>query len=310
MVAQHTTTLQALLVDDYFDGDVYCNESMSRHTSYHVGGPAKFFVRAHSLTSLGDLIDACREEQMEWIIVGKGSNLLVSDKGFAGVVITLDRDFKKFRFDEDRSCLVAGAGVTLSTLVQEAFKHGLAGIEYLVGTPGTVGGGLRMNAGSRSEWIGSAVQSVTTYVPGSGLKRYSVSDITWSYRETSIPRDEIIIECELGVKSAPVSYIRGKMEGALSRRKKSQPLEYPSCGSVFRNPEGMHAAALIEQAGLKGYTIGGAQVSELHANFIINKDGATASDVVALIDSIITRIKEDYGIELKPEVEFLGFTKT
>lgn len=310
MVAQHTTTLQALLVDDGFDGDVYCNESMARHTSYHIGGPAKFFVRVHSLTSLGNLIEACRDEGAPWIVVGKGSNILVSDDGFEGVVISLDRDFKRFRFDEDRSCLVAGAGVSLSALVQEAFKHGLVGIEYLVGTPGTVGGALRMNAGSRTEWIGSVVQSVTTYLPGAGLKRYAASDIGWSYRASSLPRDEVVVECELGVKSAPASYIRGKMEAALTRRKKSQPLEYPSCGSVFKNPEGAYAAALIEEAGLKGYAIGGAQVSELHANFIVNKGGATANDVVTLMESIITRIKQDYGIELKPEVEFIGFPKT
>ncbi|MEG0758114.1 MAG: FAD-binding protein, partial [Raoultibacter sp.] len=238
MTAQHTSALEALLVDPAFEGDIYPNEPMTRHTSYRIGGPARFFVCVSSLSALSQLVKTCDESGVPWIAVGKGSNLLVSDEGFAGVVILLGRDFKACRFDEDRSVFVVGAGVSLSSVVQEAFKHGLAGLEFAVGTPGSVGGAIRMNAGSRDEWIGSRVVSVTTFDPVCGLKRRTGDDIEWNYRTCSLPTHEIVLECELSVQSALPSFIRGKMEAALSKRRQSQPLEHPSCGSVFKNPEG------------------------------------------------------------------------
>ncbi|MGI6105782.1 MAG: UDP-N-acetylmuramate dehydrogenase [Raoultibacter sp.] len=307
MTAQHTNALQQLLVDGSFEGDVYPNEPMSRHTSYRIGGNARFYVQVFTLSALTDLLSVCEENLIEWVIVGKGSNLLVSDEGFAGVVITLGDDFRSYVFDEERSCFIVGAGFTLGTLVQEAFKRSLAGLEFAVGTPGTVGGALRMNAGSRDEWIGSRVISVTTFVPGQGLKRYLGSDIEWSYRSSSFGPEEVIVECEIAVESNPTSYIRGKMEAQLAKRKKSQPLNLPSCGSVFKNPPQHSAGAMIEEVGLKGFAIGGAQVSELHANFIVNTGGARARDVVDLIVLVQEKVKESYGIELQPEVRFLGF---
>lgn len=308
MTARHTSALEALLVDDSFDGDVYPNEPMSRHTTYRIGGPARFFVCVSSLSSLSSLIRTCEASGVDWIALGKGSNLLVSDEGFDGVCVALGRDFKTCRFDEDRSTFSVGGGVPLSTVVQDAFKRGLAGLEFAVGTPGTVGGAVRMNAGSADEWIGSRIVSVTTMSPAHGLKRYAASDIVWSYRSCSIPADEIVLECELLVQSALPSFIRGKMEAALAKRKKSQPLSLPSCGSVFKNPEGHSAGALIDQAGLKGMRIGGAQISDKHANFIVNVGNATARDVRGLIELARTKVKEAYGIELQPEVRFLGFS--
>ena len=166
---------------------------------------------------------------------------------------------------------------------------------------------VRMNAGTKDDWIGSRVVSVTTFAPDQGLKRYAPSDIEWAYRSTSFAPDEIIVEVELQLTPALSGNIHDKMRTLLERRKASQPLEYPSCGSVFKNPEGASAGALIDEVGLKGSMCGGAQISEKHANFIVNKNKACASDVLALIKRAQEKVKEHYGIELQPEVKFLGF---
>ncbi len=306
-MARHASALGALLLDDRFDGEVYPNEPMSRHTTYRIGGPARYLVRADSVGALRHVVERAEECGVPWVCVGRGSNLLVADEGYQGVVITLGRDFRTMRYDEDASRFFVGAGVPLSSVVQEAFKRSLAGLEFAVGTPGTIGGALRMNAGSRSEWLGSRVVSVTTYHPKEGLRRRSGSEISWGYRCTSFAPDEVIVECELAVEPADPFFIRGKMEASLARRKKTQPMGKPSCGSVFKNPEGDSAGRLIEEIGMKGECVGGAQVSEVHANFIVNEGNASAHDVKELIETIQAKVKQAYGIELTPEVRFLGF---
>ena len=307
MAARHASPLQALLVDERFDGDIYPNEPMARHTTYRIGGPARFYVRVNSISALTQLIDVCGQEGVSWEVIGRGSNVLVSDDGFSGVVISLGRDFRSMRVDEERRCIVAGAGVMLSAVVQEAFKRSFAGLEFAVGTPGTVGGALRMNAGSRGEWIGSRVVTVTSFVPGEGLARRRGSEIDWGYRSSSFAPNETLLECELAVEPADPFYIRGKMEANLSTRKKSQPVNEASCGSVFKNPEGMSVGALIDGLGLKGFSVGGARISDVHANFIVNTGQASASDVLSLIELIQTKVNEAHGIQLTPEVRFLGF---
>lgn len=307
MTAKHTTALQALLVDDSFDADVYAHEVMSRHTTYRIGGPVRFYVSVASLGSLTQLIATCKKSQTPWIIVGKGSNLLVADEGFDGVIITLGRDFKKYRFDEKASRIITGAGANLSTIVQEAFKNDLAGLEFAVGTPGTIGGALRMNAGTADDWLGSRVFTVTTFSPTRGLARRSGAEIEWEYRKSSLASDEVVIECELSVDSAPSSFIRKKMDTILTKRREVQPLDLPSCGSVFKNPQGSSAGALIDKVGLKGTKIGGAQISERHANFFVNVGDARAQDVRELMQLAQTKVKEAYGIELQPEVQLIGF---
>lgn len=307
MTARHTSALEALLVDDAFDGDVYPAEPMSRHTMYRIGGPARFYVQVASVGALKRLVEVCEASAVPWVAVGRGSNLLVADEGFRGVVITLGRDFRTCRYDEQGKRFCVGAGVPLSSVVQEAFRRSLAGFEFAVGTPGTIGGALRMNAGSREEWIGSRVVSVTTLIPHTGLVRRDGDEIEWGYRSSSFLPDEVIVECELSVEPADPFFIRGKMEASHTRRKKTQPLTVPSCGSVFKNPEGRSAGELIEAIGLKGCMIGGAQVSDVHANFIVNTGGATAHDVMNLIKLVKVKVYEAYGIELQPEVRFLGF---
>lgn len=308
MGARHTSELEALLVDERFDGDVYPAEPMARHTMYRIGGPARFYVQVASLGALTQLIEVCERTVVPWVVIGRGSNLLVADEGFPGVVITLGRDFRTCRFDEVTKRFCVGAGVPLSSVVQEAFRRSLAGLEFAVGTPGTIGGALRMNAGSRDEWIGARVVSVTSYSPFAGLVRRSGDEVDWGYRCSSFSFDEILVECELSVEPADPFFIRGKMEASHTRRKKTQPLTYPSCGSVFRNPEGDSAGELIERVGLKGMRCGGAQISNVHANFIVNTGDATARDVKDLIELIQAKVSETYGIELQPEVRFLGFS--
>lgn len=307
MAARHTTTLQAVLVDDQFDGDVRTREPLARHTTYRIGGPARFFVTPFSFSALVQVVNACVSDAIDWIVLGKGSNVLVADEGFDGVVVVLGEGFKEYRFDAEAQCLIAGAGASLSAVVQEAFSRELAGLEFAVGTPGTIGGALRMNAGTKDDWLGSRVKTVTTYLPGKGLKRYAGNEIEWRYRSSSLPPDEIVLECELMVEPAKGAYIRGKMEGMLAKRRKSQPLNMPSCGSVFKNPPGASAGALIDQVGLKGRQVGGAQISPVHANFIVNMGDASAQDVRDLMALAQFKVKEAYGIELQPEVRFLGF---
>lgn len=304
-MARHASPLQSLLVDDRFDGDVYPNEPMSRHTTYRIGGPARFFVRANSVGALTKLIDVCAEEGTPWVVIGRGSNVLVADEGFSGVVVALGRDFRSSRFEDGR--FMVGAGATLSSVVQDAFRRNLRGFEFAVGTPGTVGGALRMNAGSREEWIGSQVVTVATYQPGRGLVRRRGSELTWGYRESSFAPDEVILECELAAEPADPFQLRDKMEANLARRQHTQPLALPTCGSVFKNPEGASVGRLIDEAGLKGASIGGARVSDVHGNFIVNAGTATAADVRALMEHIRRCVQANYGISLEPEVRLIGF---
>lgn len=307
MTARHASPVEALLIDGAFDGDVYINEPMSKHTSYAIGGPARFFVRVASIRALSSLRDACIRSEVPFVVVGRGSNLLVSDGGFDGVVITLGRDFRNFHVDEERAAIVSGAGTSLSSIVQEALRNALTGMEFAVGTPGSVGGALRMNAGSADDWIGSRVGSVTLVDASGNLVKRQGSEVEWGYRHTSFLPEETLLECELILSKGDPFFIQGKMEASLSRRKKTQPLGKACCGSVFRNPEGASAARLIDELGLKGTRIGAACVSEKHANFIVNEGGARAVDVVRLIDLIAAKVEGEYGIKLTPEVRFLGF---
>ena len=296
-MARHASDLELLRFEESFDGEIRLDEPLSKHTSYRIGGPARAYILVNSPAALSAALAACKADECPWVVVGKGSNLLVSDAGFKGAVIVLAGEFRNWKFDEENARVVVGAGTTLSRLVQEVFHRGYSGMEFAVGTPGSVGGAVRMNAGTKDDWIGSRVVSVTTFAPDQGLKRYA----------PSFAPDEIIVEVELQLTPALSGNIHDRMRTLLERRKASQPLEYPSCGSVFKNPEGASAGALIDEVGLKGSMCGGAQISEKHANFIVNKNKACASDVLALIKRAQEKVKEHYGIELQPEVKFLGF---
>ena len=317
MAALHASGIEGYLAGSGFDGDVFPEESLARHTSYRIGGPARYYVQANSISAVLGLIDACMIYEVPWVIIGRGSNLLVADAGFDGVVITLGRDFRSLRFDEERNVLVAGAGVMLSQVAREALHRSLGGLEFAIDVPGTVGGALRMNAGTHEDCIGNHVASVTVMrVPDdiedghfAHMEKLRANELAWDYRTSSFLPDDIIAECELSVTPSDPFFIRAKMEALHSRRKATQPLNFPSCGSVFRNPQGQSAAALIESVGMKGQFEGGAQVSPVHANFIVNTGGATAHDVIGLMKRVQAKVYEAHGIELQPEVRFLGFAQ-
>lgn len=306
-MARHASDLALLAFDDDFKGEVRLNEPMSKHTTYRIGGTVRAFVEVFDLAALGRVLDICQREELAWFPAGKGSNLLVSDAGFDGVVVVLAGEFRSWTFDDETDRVIVGAGTILSRLVQEVFHRGYSGMEFAVGTPGTVGGAIRMNAGTKDDWIGKRVVSVTAYKAGRGLVRYLASDIDWQARKTSFAPDEMIVECELQLEPALSGNIEGRMRSLLDRRRETQPLDMPSCGSVFRNPDGHSAGALIEGVGLKGRVCGGAQISSKHANFIVNTGSATAADVVSLIELARSEVKKAYGIELTTELRFLGF---
>lgn len=290
-----------------FDGVALLDEPMSKHTTYRIGGPAQCFARADSVEALKAAAKVCAENSLPLFIIGRGSNILASDDGVEGVVVMLGRDFRKFSVDADNGTIVSGSGVLLSAIVQEALRCSLEGMEFAVGTPGSIGGALKMNAGSATDWIGSRVASVVSMNDSGALVRRDGKDVEWGYRTTSFPPNEAILECELALKAGDARLIKAKMEASLNKRRKSQPLDLPSCGSVFRNPEGCSAAKMIDELGLKGTTCGCAQISEKHANFIVNIGGAKAADVLYLIDLAKVKVKEAYGKELSTEVRFLGF---
>ena len=285
-------------------GSARLSERMARHTTYRIGGPAALFIECATVADLATTTSVLAEEAVDWRVLGKGSNVLVSDEGYDGAVIVLGRDFKRHALDEE--CLRTGAGVILAAIVRDAFSEGRTGLEFAVGIPGTVGGALAMNAGSRDEWIGAIVESVTLFVPGTGLVGVRGPEVSWGYRTSGLQSRGIIVEAVLRATPGDLDQIRRTMEASLRRRKRNQPLGVPSAGSVFVNPDGDSAGRLIEAAGLKGTRIGGAEVSDVHANFIVNAGGASSADVLELVRLVRDTVKEAYGIELSPEVRFLG----
>lgn len=290
-----------------FSGVLLEDEPLARHTTIRIGGPARFYVEADDFHSLVAACEACRDLGIAWTILGGGSNLLVSDEGFDGAVIVLGEGFSKCVYDETSGVITAGAALRLSQAVRRAASLGRGGLEFAVGIPGTVGGAIRMNAGTRREFLGPRIESVTTYRPGSGLRRYLGSEIEWDYRETSIPFDEVVLECSISTIPQDPDFLRRSMEKSQQRRRITQPIGLPSCGSVFRNPSGESVGRLIENVGLKGALCGDAQISQTHANFIVNLGAARAVDVLSLIHAACDSVADRYGIDLVPEVRFLGF---
>lgn len=285
-------------------GEVRVAEPMSRHTTFRIGGPADLYITCDTLADLAEALRGCDEHGIPWTLVGKGSNLLVADSGYRGAVVALGKEFKSHSVQEDS--IKAGAACILAYVVRDAFSRGLAGLEFAVGIPGTLGGAIAMNAGSRGTWMDSVVESVTLYVPGSGLERLRASDVAWGYRESGLPARGVIVEAVLGLAESDKARIRAEMEASLARRKRTQPLGAMSAGSVFRNPEGDSAGRLIEAAGLKGTRLGGARISDMHANFIVNDGGASAADVAGLMQKTQMVVRDRNGIELTPEIRFLG----
>lgn len=285
-------------------GEVRVLEPMARHTTYRIGGPAALYCVLDTMHDVTVAQRVLEEEGVPWTIVGKGSNLLVSDAGYEGAVLVLGREFKRHAVEGE--VLRAGAASVVAQLVQEAFNKGLSGLEWAVGIPGTLGGALAMNAGTRDGCIGQVVDTVTILIPGKGLTLVHGRDIVWDYRRSGLAGRGIILEAELKVQEGEPGRIRIQMERNLKARRSTQPLGVLSAGSVFANPPGDSAGRLIESVGLKGFSVGGARISTVHANFIVNEGAARAADVVELISRIRTTVKDVCGVELRPEIKFLG----
>lgn len=280
-------------------------EPMSKHTSFKIGGNADVYIKVNNLSKLSTILKECQASDVDYMILGNGSNLLVSDDGIRGVVIRLDGDFRKITLLDDTT-IFCGAGATLAYLCKFALNCGLSGLEFAWGIPGTVGGAVFMNAGAYDGEMKDVVHSVSHISPSGEIGRTEKENLNFGYR-TSVYRSNnmIITGVTLKLKKGNPDEIRAKMDDYMSRRSTKQPLEYPSAGSVFKRPEGNFAGALIEQCGLKGKTCGGAQVSEKHAGFIINKSNATAKDVRDLIGEIQKTVSDKTGCSLECELIIL-----
>lgn len=281
------------------------NEPMSKHTSFKIGGKADAYIKVNNLSKLSTILKECQDSNVGYMLLGNGSNLLVSDEGIRGAVLRLDGDFRKITLVDDTT-IFCGAGATLAYLCKFALNCGLSGLEFAWGIPGTVGGAVFMNAGAYDGEMKDVVHSVSHISPSGEIGRIEKDDLKFGYR-TSVYRSNnmIITGVTLKLKKGNPDEIRAKMDDYMSRRSTKQPLEYPSAGSVFKRPEGNYAGALIEQCGLKGKTCGGAQVSEKHAGFIINKSNATAKDVRDLIGQIQNTVADKTGYNLECELIML-----
>ena len=281
------------------------DEPLGRHTTFKIGGNADVYIKVNTLSALSTILKECAESGIDYLILGNGSNVLVSDDGFRGAVIRLDGDFRKISLVDDKT-VYCGAGATLAALSKFALKCGLTGLEFAWGIPGTVGGAVFMNAGAYGGEMKQVVYSVSHLTPEGDIGRIESDGLEFGYR-TSVYRKNgyIITGATVKLKKANPDDIRAAMDDYFGRRSSKQPLEYPSAGSVFKRPEGAFAGALIEQCGLKGHSHGGAQVSEKHAGFIINTGGASANDVKALVREIQTKVYDETGYTLECELIIL-----
>ena len=281
------------------------NEPMKKHTTFKIGGSADAYIKVGTLSKLGTLLKECKKSGADYMILGNGSNVLVDDEGIRGVVFRLDGEFRKIALvDEDT--VFCGAGATLAALCKFAHGCGLSGLEFAWGIPGTVGGAVFMNAGAYGGEMKDVVYSVSHMTSDGSIGRTEKNKLRFGYR-TSVYREtkNVITGVTLKLKKDNPDLIRERMDDYMGRRSEKQPLEFPSAGSVFKRPEGNYAGALIEKCGLKGKSRGGAQVSEKHAGFIINKGNAKAADVKNLIREVQTTVYDKTGYDLECELIIL-----
>lgn len=277
------------------------NVPMSEHTSFKIGGNADIFITVKNISELKAVISLCKETDTPYMLIGNGSNLLISDSGIRGVVIRLEGEFKEIKVQGDT--IVAGAGASLTKLCLDAQKASLTGLEFGYGIPGSVGGAAYMNAGAYGGEMKDVIVSCTHLDPELNVGTFNIDELDLSYRHSAYMKGEyIILFVTLKLKEGDADVIKARMEELMQKRISKQPLEYPSAGSVFKRPEGAFAAALIEECGLKGRSVGKAVVSEKHSGFIINKGGATCQDVLDLVEIIQREVKEKTGFDLYREI--------
>lgn len=285
--------------------NVKLDEPMSRHTTFRIGGPAQVFVTPQTVEAIGQVVSECNTSQVPFFMLGHGSNLLVSDAGMNGVVIQLYQNFSEYIIEGTR--ITAQAGVMLGRLGNAARDAELTGFEFAAGIPGTLGGAVMMNAGAYGGEMKDIVEKVQLMDRNGNVLEKTGEEMEFAYRHSIVEeKGYIVLGAVLSLQRGQKEAITAKMEELAAARKEKQPLEYPSAGSTFKRPEGYFAGKLIMDAGLRGYSVGGAQVSEKHCGFVVNKGGATAADVMQLIEDVRKKVYEQFQVELEPEVRKCG----
>lgn len=280
-------------------------ESMAKHTTFQIGGPAQFFVTPNTTEEIGQVLQLCKAQRVPVFVLGRGSNLLVSDAGMEGVVLQIYDNYSDYSINGKQ--IKAQAGVMLSKLGYAAKEESLTGFEFAAGIPGTLGGAIMMNAGAYGGEMKDIITAVQLMDEDGNLLEKSCEEMEFSYRHSILTEQKLIvlgatITLEKGDKKA----IEARMKELASARRTKQPLEFPSAGSTFKRPEGYFAGKLIMDAGLRGYQVGGAQISEKHCGFVINKGDATAADVLQLVEDVKTKVYEKFQVDLEPEVKLVG----
>ena len=287
------------------EAKVLVNEPMASHTTFRIGGPADYFVMPETVEELAGVLALCKEENVPYFILGNGSNLLVGDKGFRGVVIQLYKNFDGLEINGTK--VTAKSGAMLIRVAKEAGKAGLTGLEFASGIPGTIGGAMVMNAGAYGGEMKDVVTAVTVLTKNGEIKTLTGEEMNFRYRGSVVEEEgHIVLEAVMELTEGNLDEIQARMDELSVQRRTKQPIEYPSAGSTFKRPEGYFAGKLIQDADLRGYQVGGAQVSEKHCGFVINAGGATAADVMQLMKDVSDKVNAQFGVTLEPEVKRIG----
>ena len=285
--------------------NVLADEQMSGHTTFRIGGPADYFVTPSGTDEIAEIVRLCRDEDVPYYVIGNGSNLLVGDKGYRGVIIQIYKNMN--RIDVQGREIHVQAGALLSRTAAAACEAGLTGMEFASGIPGTLGGAVRMNAGAYGGEMKQILKNATVLIPAGEIRTLAADEMKLGYRTSIVSKmDYIVLEAVLVLTPGSREEIRARMEELKEKRVEKQPLEYGSAGSTFKRPEGYFAGKLIEDAGLRGFRVGNAQVSEKHCGFVINRGGATAREVAELMETVARRVEENSGVRLEPEVKKIG----
>lgn len=287
------------------DENVLRDEPMSAHTTFRIGGPADYLVMPENTEEIRQITELCEARKVPHYVIGNGSNLLVGDRGYRGVIIQVQKNMNNIRIEGTR--IRAQAGALLAKTASAACQAGLSGMEFASGIPGTLGGAIRMNAGAYGGEMKQILRSASVLTSEGDVADLSVEEMKLGYRTSIIAKmDYVVLEAVLDLREGKMEEIRAKMEELKEKRVSKQPLEYGSAGSTFKRPEGYFAGKLIEDAGLRGFRIGNAQVSEKHCGFVINLGGASAAEVVELMAEVVRRVEENSGVRLEPEVKKIG----
>lgn len=287
------------------------NEPLAAHTTFRIGGSADFFLIPENVEEISQILSLCKKENVPYYVLGNGSNVLVADEGFRGVILHIGKGMAEWKNREESNGAIritAGAGIMLSKLANEVAKQGLTGFEFAAGIPGTLGGAITMNAGAYGGEIKDHICCARVIDPAGELHTLTKEELELGYRTSIIQKkDYIVVEAEFVFEKGNVTEIMDKIADLNRQRREKQPLEYPSAGSTFKRPEGHFAGKLIMDAGLRGYSVGDIMVSEKHCGFVVNTGKGTAKDVCRLMDDVTRIVYEKYKVKLEPEVRMLGF---